>query len=332
MGKTPMPWNRWSATRLSLLLFKCPLSFYFEYVEIGAKSKVSQGIQKIFGGAIHHMLEEFFKKKYKSLERFIGSWTYFWLERTLKIRYLDKIRMKDPKDTSYYLGAGIAILKKFWYENIPYRNGELPMPQVEQRFNFRFKGHNLTGVMDRIQPVDGGVEIWDYKTGYKKPKEQELSRDVQFTFYNLAWLKQTGQNPIKMLLDHLSSGEQYIVPIRTEEDFMQLGYWLDEATIYAKNILEPCPREKNWENFPFKFLNPEDIERKHFPKRPGNFCGLCDYDGLCKQYHPTDSLREHLVRQELERMKTRPLSVCQEQLELLFPKKKLSYKQKSPQQ
>lgn len=319
------PWEKWSASKLSLLLLKCPLSFYYEYVDSGAKGRVPQNIQKLFGSSIHYMLENFFEKKYKSMESFIRAWMYHFLTYTLKIKYIGRVRMIGNRTTSDYVGAGTAILKKFWYDNIAYRDGQLPKPETEKIFNLRFKGHHITGVIDRIQPVEGGEEIWDYKTGYKKPKEAELLRDVQFTFYNFARLRATGKNPIKMRLCQLSSGEQFVVPTRTETDFIQLGCWLDEATVFVRNIL--APQFHDIGNFPFRYLNPEDIERKDFPKRPGDFCNLCDYEGLCREHKHGDLLRDRWVKRELQI--SAPQN--QKQFDLLFPKSKINCKQKSPQ-
>jgi len=327
MGKKPNPWTRWSASKLGLLQ-KCPKSFEFEYV-LGMRGTVKQNIPKVFGGAIHHMFDTFFSLPhgYKSLKKFIGTWIYYWLTYIPQEKYKDKLRIKKPEDMQIYLAIGIDLLKKFYYENIPYRTGEKPMPLVEETFNLRFKGHRINGKIDRIQPVENNeIEIWDYKTGYTKPKEEELALDIQFTIYNLAWYKKTGKSPVKMRLVHLFSGEQFYVPIRTESDYIQLGYWLDEARIYIQNILDPWHRE--WKDFPFRWFNPEDIERGYFPKRPSFFCSLCDYRGLCQESNPRDELRERWIKQELKRTGPYPAHI---QFALQFPKKKLSLsKTKSP--
>lgn len=331
MGKKLNPWENWSPTKMDLLLFKCPLSFCYEYVQ-GMQNEVPQNILKLFGSAIHRMLKTFFtlKNGYKSLEKFINAWIYYWLEYTLIKKYGTRVRIIGSDDAQKYLAIGINILKKFYHENLPYRTGELPEPLVEKRLSIEFKSHRITGRIDRIQPVEGGVEIWDYKTGYKKPSKQELLRNAQFTFYNLIWLKKTGQNPIKMRLCQLSTAEQYIIAPRSESDYVQLGQWLDEATIYVKNILEPKTKN-SWNYFSFRLLNPEDIERKHFSPRPSSFCTLCDYEELCREHKPKDELREWWVRQELK--KTEILSkhipsafssLFPKQLDLHFPKKKIS--------
>jgi RecB family exonuclease len=329
MRKKPAPWAKWSPSRLDLLLFKCPLSFYFDYIS-GMRGQVKQNLPKVFGSAIHHMLETFFtlKNGYKSMDKLIKAWIYYWLEYTVREKYGTRLKIKEPDDIQKYLAAGIQILKRFYVENLPYRTGKFPMPKVEKRFDLIFKGHRINGVIDRIQPVENKkVEIWDYKTGYKKPSEQELLRNVQFTFYNWAIRKQSGQDPIKLRLHHLSSGEQFLIPIRTKDDYVQLGCWLDEATVYLRGIMEP--EIKTWKYFPFfDWLNPEDIERKHFSPRPGSFCAYCDYDELCKKHKPKDELREWWIDQELKNIKSRPETI---QFDLPFPKKKLSLtKTKSP--
>lgn len=325
MKKGYNPWERWSVSKLNLLQ-KCPKSFEFEYV-LGMKDRVKQGIPKIFGSSIHYMFDKFFALRYgyKSLEKFIKTWIYYWLEYIPIKKYPNRLRIENPEDMQKYLAIGINILKKFYYENLPYRTGELPKPQVEETFNLRFKGHRVTGKIDRIQPVENNeVEIWDYKTGYKKPTEQELIRDIQFTLYNLAWFKKTGKNPIKMRLIHLFSGEQIDVPLRTESDYIQLGCWLDEARIYVRNILEPWHKE--WKDIVFRWFNPEDIERGYFPKRPSYFCAFCDYEELCRESHPKDKLKERWVKQDLAKTGPYPEHI---QLELLFPKAKRQRK-KSP--
>lgn len=325
MGKRPKPWLNWSATKLGLLQ-TCPKSFEFEYV-LGMKDKVKQGLPKVFGGAIHHIFDEFFKLPhgYKTLQKLIGTWIYYWLQYIPQTKYKDKLRIRKPEDMQKYLAIGIDLLKNFWYENLPYRTGELPMPQVECSFNLTLKGHKIRGKIDRIQPVENGFEIWDYKTGYKKPSDEELLRDKQFTVYNYAQFKETGQNPVKMRLVHLFSGEQFYVPIRTEADYIELGYWLDEARIFVQNILEPWKKE--WKDVVFRWFNPEDIERGYFPKRPSHFCGFCDYEELCRESNPKDELRKRWIKQDLSRTGPYPQYT---QLDLLFPKKTRSRKPKSP--
>jgi RecB family exonuclease len=315
------PWSRWSASKLSALQ-KCPKYFEFEYI-LRMQDEVKQGLPKLFGTTMHHMFDSFFSLKhgYKSLMSFLGAFRWEWLTHTIKIKYKDRVRYKDKEEIQKYLAIGINVLKKFWHENQPYRIGKLPMPRVEQSFNMMFKGHRITGKIDRIQPVENGeYEIWDYKTGYKKPTEGELVRDIQFTAYNLALFKETGRNPIKMRLIHPFSGEQFFVPIRTDNDFIQLGYWLDEARTYVQNILEPW--RTGWKDLPFEWFNPEDIKRKAFPKRPSSFCNLCDYEELCRSTHPTDDLRKRWVEQELKITGINPQFT---QLDL-FPQKKKAKK------
>ena len=318
MRKRSEPWERWSASKIDLLLFKCPKAFSFRYVLFII---VPIGIEKIFGGDIHRMAQKFFtlKNGYKSEKSFIGAWRHWWWKESLEKKHKNMVKVRNPDDPEKFFAIGVNILKRFYQDNLPYRNWELPIPGVEKRFSRKFKGHRITGVKDRIQPVGSGyVEIWDYKTGLRKPAEKELKRDIQFTFYNLDHYLEHGQNPIGMRVDHLSSGEQISVPIRTEKDYEQLGRWLDEATIYVKNILQPSPG-KRWKDLPFLWLNPEDIERQYFSPKPGNLCNYCDYEDICQQWHPQDSMRELWVKRELEKIGPDPGHI---QFDLPFPKRK----------
>lgn len=298
MKRRFLPWQNWSYSKLELLLFTCPRAFQFRYVD---SVEVSQWIRRIFGSAIHRMARQFFalKNGFKSEKSFLGAWKYYWWQEVLEKKYPSgKIRFESSEDPQKFFATGISILKRFYQQNLPYRLGEFPLPEVEKRFSFWFKGHRLIGVVDRIQPVEGGgKEIWDYKTGLREQMEKELRRDVQFTFYQLDHLKRTGFNPERMLVDHLSTGKKFPVPLRKEEDFLQLGLWLDEATVYVKNILQPIPT--NWKDFTFRWLNPEDIERRYFSPRPGRHCNFCDYEEICLGQKIRDKVRERWISREL---------------------------------
>ncbi|MFZ5559855.1 MAG: RecB family exonuclease [Patescibacteria group bacterium] len=325
MRKTILPWKVWSATKLELLLFRCPLSFCFNYV---LKIKAPEGIEKVFGGAIHRMVEKFFtlKKGYKSEKSFTEAWKHYWWKEILGKRPKEMIRVRNSADPEKFLATGINILRRFYWENIIYRKegGLFLKPVVEERFSWILKGHRITGVKDRIQPFPNGeIEIWDYKTGLRKFTEEELRRDIQFTFYNLDHFKKFGRNPDRMLINYLFSGEQINVPLRPKKDYEQLGRWLDEATIYVENILQPI--FSTWKGFLFRWLNPEDIERKYFSPRPGSFCRICDYEQICREYYPKEPIREKWIKQELDKIGP---DLGHVQLDLPMPPPKVKRKRK----
>lgn len=317
-----IPWEDWSATKLNSLSV-CPLAFCFFYV---LHIVVPKWIGTIFGEGIHQMTKWFFKKTYKSVKTFIGTWQHYYWEELLGKRYKNLVRVKNPDETKKFFAIGISILEKFYLENLPYRTGELPKPKVEKRFNQRFKEHRINGKIDRIQPVGSGeMEIWDYKTSLRKFTERERIRDKQFTFYNLLFLLFYGKNPIGMRIDHLFYGEQSPVPIRTEKDYLQLAHWLDEGTVYVANILRPTSQK--WKQFPFRWLNPEDIERKYFSPRPSYLCNFCDYEQICREYYPKEPIREKWVKQELDKIGP---DLGHIQLELSMSKPKAKRRKRKP--
>lgn len=207
--------------------------------------------------------------------------------------------MQSPEDPERCYIRGTKILGRFYRENLPFRKGLLPMPEVEKPFAFRFTGHRVAGKKDRIQPLEkGGEALIDYKTGSWRPSLAERQRDIQFTIYNLDYLLKTGRNPKKMWIEILDTGERVSVPARRQKDYVQLAQWLNEAAIFVKSILRPTT---DWRNFPFRLLNPEDIETKQFSPRPGSWCGRCEYEKICRTRKLGDSFREKWVEIELKR-------------------------------
>ena len=64
----------WNASKLGTL-FGCARAFEYNYIE---HIKVPIHIRTAFGAAIHSMLEDFYKKNFKSAESFINKWSFYW--------------------------------------------------------------------------------------------------------------------------------------------------------------------------------------------------------------------------------------------------------------
>jgi len=78
---------------------------------------------------------------------------------------------------------GINILNHFYNKNC---NSPQPF-SIEKSFKFPYRGFILTGKCDKVDKVDGKIQITDYKTNYDVPLPVELEYNYQFTFYHIAF-------------------------------------------------------------------------------------------------------------------------------------------------
>jgi DNA helicase-2/ATP-dependent DNA helicase PcrA len=160
---------------------------------------------------------------------------------------------KDDKQREEYRQRGRDQLRGFyeWLADHPARPSYL-----EQDFTLKIGGAVIKGRIDRIDSVDGGVEIIDYKTG--TPKEAgklEMSDKEQLLLYQMAARDLLGLNPVKLTYHYLENNSQ-VSFIGKPDDLVDLQE---------------------------KILNRVNgIRASAFPATPGFHCKFCDFADICE--------------------------------------------------
>lgn len=178
---------------------------------------------------------------------------------------------------------------------------DLPTGEIlglEERFEFPLGGHILTGVIDRIEKIEGEVVITDYKTSSYLPTEEELRDHLQpsvyliakpnasFRYYYLAY---------GMILDVSRSPEDLK---RAREYILSMADKIEKAT--------------------------------EFPAIPHRFCSFCSLHDSCRelrkflQRSPAENLVEawedaRLARRISENKEERLESLLMKEIELRGP-------------
>ncbi|PKM87656.1 hypothetical protein CVU83_02755 [Candidatus Falkowbacteria bacterium HGW-Falkowbacteria-2] len=130
-----------------------------------------------------------------------------------------------------------------------------PQPYfLEKNFSFKIGGEILKGAIDRVDRVEGGVEVVDYKTG--KPKEKlEWQDRRQLILYQL-FLEEVLQMRVLSLKYYYVEGGKSLafVPKEKEKDKLKLEVIAQIAAIK---------------------------ERRFLPK-PNQMCQFCDFKNICE--------------------------------------------------
>ena len=178
----------------------CPLDFYYSYV-----LNVPQEPDPVqaYGSLMHRLLEDM------NLGLMDGALPH--------LKALEK-RLKDEWPKGGYLSAhqqeraykqGQSTLKNL-YERLS-ASKRLPLA-VEEPFSLSLKDAHLTlnGRFDAVFPLDGSVEIVDYKTSTSvdtpEKAKQRANASEQLTLYALAWQLVKGQIPALVTLDFIDTG------------------------------------------------------------------------------------------------------------------------------
>jgi RecB family exonuclease len=125
---------------------------------------------------------------------------------------------------------------------------------LEQDFNVKINGHTLIGKIDRIDEIDGGVEIIDYKTGTAKERLRPEDKK-QLLIYQIASEEVLGLKPKRLTYYYLDEGTS-ISFLGSEEDKEK----------EKKEIVEEI----------------EEIKRSDFRATPGWQCEWCDFKSICE--------------------------------------------------
>ena len=262
----------------------CGLSYYLQYV---AHEKIASNVRLVFGKEIHHMLEQFYKKNFKSEDSFVNSWKYRWFssisgdflkgkqKRELQVKEIktsenftlkigDHVDLEDwdPVATFFgYKSLGEKILRRFYQRH---KDKDPPL-YIEYPFGIKkdkpveIYGHKIRGIFDRIDFLDKKWYITDYKTDKSSPEKDSftLHRYPQFTLYSNAFGKIFGEKEEAILYYHLRSGRVFKTH-RSEKDYEYLKKLLDSVS--------------------------EGISKDIFVPFYGFHCNFCRYKVPCERY------------------------------------------------
>ncbi len=186
-----------SATKLQLYSL-CPQAFYFRY-ECNLESAAMFGSAAL-GSALHQALAHVYGHWHYQDPQPSRAWIrYCWQEHNQGL-------------TPGQMAEGLAILDTYYDRFIATRPTLTRPVAVEGRIQATLLVHNIefviTGRYDRIDVLDDGLELIDYKSGREIKQPDPAEVDLQLGLYCLA-LEQRYRRSLKRLsLIHLRSGEQ----------------------------------------------------------------------------------------------------------------------------
>jgi len=218
----------------------CPLRYKYSYV-LKVPAPPSHNLS--FGITIHDTLRDFHSKL------MFGEVTLDDLYKIYENNW-QPLGYMDKEHRQHRFESGKKLLEKY-YER--HKDEEKKPLELEKSFNLKIGGIRFYGRIDRIDKLDGGVEIIDYKTGNTKT-QKDVDKDDQVAFYAIAAKEALDMEPKKLTYYFLESGEK-ISTTRTDK---QLENKKEEAGQIVENI-----------------------KKGEFKAKPGRQCSWCDYKSVC---------------------------------------------------
>jgi DNA helicase-2/ATP-dependent DNA helicase PcrA len=166
---------------------------------------------------------------------------------------MDSAAIADPHQARLYHMQGRVHLTAFYNARGRKEPGQEPHVLATERwFEIAVGDVVVRGRMDRIDEVEGGVHICDYKTG--KPKDDDAAKkSLQLGIYALA-AQQSGMNPVSLSFHNLEDNT-IATTTRTKSDFVKIETQIQKVA--------------------------DDIRGGNFEAKKGYQCRQCAYRVIC---------------------------------------------------
>jgi len=235
----------------------CPRKFHYRYVQ---KLPVdTEGVEAFVGKRVHEVLERLYHFTHrgmvpslaKVLERFRAMWAEAWSPDRIRI-------VREGMEPEDYRANGERCLTNYYRRHYPFDHGETLGIEERVAFSLDADGrYRVQGIVDRIvRAPDEAIEIHDYKTGQRVPRQERLDQDRQLALYQMGVAERFGQEQPVRLVWHYLLSDQLRTSSRTPEALASLR----EQTI---GLIDRIRAEREFE------------------PRPSALCRWCEYGGIC---------------------------------------------------
>lgn len=246
----------WSHSRLSSFE-KCPLQFRFRYIDKIRKDTFS--IEAFLGNRVHEALEHLYRrkgevKKTPRLPEILAVYRARW-----DAEYKDNVKVvRRGLAAADYREEGEEYLKNFYHRNAPFDDGETVGLEVKVEFALDASGrYRIVGYIDRLVRREAGLyEIHDFKTSAFRPSDEDLRRDRQLTFYQIAVRDQHPDARDIRLVWHFLAQDERRTATRTESE-------IEDHRRQAMRLVDRIEAARE------------------FPARPSPLCRWCEYRDIC---------------------------------------------------
>jgi DNA helicase-2/ATP-dependent DNA helicase PcrA len=237
---------------------RCPYQYYLAQV-LGLPTPSKGAL--VFGDVIHRTLKEFVEQSSALTGMAQVSLFSTPVTEARILSYVDLLKIyernwlddwySDRKVRDEYYELGRQILKNFQAD---FEQEKPKVRLLEQPFKTEFGSFRITGRIDRIDDIEGGIEIIDYKTG--EGKDLNTLDKQQLMLYQIVAEKELKLTPIKLTYHYLNDNKKVSFLGNEKQKEKLIEDWMERM---------------------------EKIQRREFKASPGEFvCQFCDFKGMCE--------------------------------------------------
>jgi putative RecB family exonuclease len=239
----------------------CGLHYQYRYVD---KIRTGwQSIEAFMGKCVHEVLEELYKDlsaaQSDGPEPLVARFEKLWDEKLTS----DVHVVRPDLDAGYYRQAGGRCIRNYWERNYPFVIDPAKIIGLEMRVDLDLdsaRKYRMMGFIDRAQHAESGViEIHDYKSSARLPRDSVLRYDRQLSLYEIG-LRQRfpDTEKVRLIWHYVAHGKEFVEE-RTQKDLDRIK----RNCISLINTIEKATV---------------------FPAKKGPLCAWCEYQDRCPEW------------------------------------------------
>ena len=258
----------------------CPLKYKYQQID---KIRTPKGPEAVFGTLVHSTMKFIHSGNFllptqkEALNYFSSNWNPEVFE--------DEIQERSA------FAQGIRIVQDYYKKN---DTNKIQIVDLESRFTIeikdedkKYESHLVSGFIDRIDKIDEGFEIIDYKTSRKLPAQKTIDENLQLLIYLLAFLKRYPEyekTPEKVKLS------LFFLKHSTKLSSVKNKSQIDEGRQAILDIIK-------------------EIEKSDFQPQVSPLCDWCGYQEKCPMW-------KHKFKAKSEKSKVDKENVVEEYIKL----------------
>jgi RecB family exonuclease len=212
----------------------CSLKYKFQNID---HIKTPKSKEAVFGSTVHETMKFIHTPGILSptleqaMEHFSNAWNPAVFDSA------------DEERAAF--SQGITIIQNYYRENNP---ANFNIVDLESRFQIEIGSgdnqHIISGIIDRIDKIEGGYEIIDYKTTKKMPSQDKVDNDLQLSVYLQAFLSRYPKEienigKLKVSLYYLKHGVKLSATRTIEQLKKSEQLFLDTIKLIEEGKFEP---------------------------------------------------------------------------------------------
>jgi CRISPR/Cas system-associated exonuclease Cas4 (RecB family) len=237
---------------------KCPLSYYFKYVQKLPEDNLSTQVSEQIHEIVYYFYSKVMNKDMPTIDMLKNQWESTWFSGIDPMQYI-----LTPRNERLETGQkAVPLISNFYNANCLAPGMPLAL---NQEFQIELGDNIVSGKIELVREIQDGprrvIEIVNYRTSQQYPTQWVIDYDINLSLQSYAFREKYNAKEQRLVAHYLRSDKAFQT-FRSKEHYKRMKSTIDMIV--------------------------KDISRGIFYPRETYICNTCDYRNYCEQWNLED--------------------------------------------